>query len=97
MKEITTYEYGAMSSKYALQADNKLTAYATMICHFGNSNHLIALYSPEECKNDSWLNITGQVAERIDEVFGGDGAFEKYVEEHVDEIRACYQTIKQLV
>ena len=30
---ITVYEYGAMSSKYKLEATNKLTAYATMILH----------------------------------------------------------------
>lgn len=98
------FEYGAVGSKYSCEADNKLTAYATMICHFGNSNHLIAIYSPEECKKDQWLSITGQVSKKLHEVFGckpeefpENDAFDKYVEEHIEDIRACYNSIKQLI
>lgn len=43
-----TYEYGAMSSKYSLEADNKLTAYAAMIAHYGR-------HAPQE--NDEPLNL----------------------------------------
>ena len=93
----TTFVYGAMSSKYSLEADNKLTAYVAMICHFGRSNHLVALYEPEEVvKNDSWLNPFGAVSARLDEIFGGEGAFDKYAEEHIDEVRAAMDTIKQI-
>lgn len=96
--EKITFEYGAMSSRYSIEADDKLTAYAAMVYHFGSSNHLIALYEPKEIvKNDSWLNIFGQVAERLDEIFGGEGEFDNYVKEHLDEIKAAYKTIKQLV
>ena len=95
-----TYEYGAMSSKYSLEADNKLTAYATMILHFhrfGNNPMLIAIYSPKESRqNDSWL-MCMNLMERLDEIFGGAGMFNKFVEEHVDEIRATFDTIKRLV
>ena len=38
------FEYGAMSSKYRLYAENKYTAYAAMCVHFQMSAHLIALY-----------------------------------------------------
>ena len=31
---MTKYEYGAMSSKFPLVAENKLTAYATMCLHY---------------------------------------------------------------
>lgn len=95
---MTTFEYGAMSSRYSLEAEDKKTAYAAMVYHFGRNNHLIALYEPEEIvKNDSWLNPFGQVAERLDEIFGGEGSFDKYVKEHIEEIRTAYHTIKQIV
>lgn len=91
------FEYGAMSSKYSIEADNKLTAYAGMIIHFGpQSANLIALYSPEECKSDSWL-LSTPIDKRLDEIYGGDGSFFKYLEEHKDEIKASLDTIKQLV
>jgi len=41
---MTEYTYGAMSSKFKLQAPNKLTAYATMIAHYQNSPHLMVIY-----------------------------------------------------
>lgn len=83
------FEYGAVSSKYSIEADNKLTAYVGMVAHFGRSAHLIALYEPKEIvKNDSWLNpFTGKISARLDEIFGGEGSFDKYVEEHSDEIK----------
>lgn len=48
------YEYGAMSSKYSIEANNKLTAYAAMIIQFNSVPQLIAIYSPKEsAENDS--------------------------------------------
>lgn len=93
----TEYEYGAMSSKFKLTAENKLTAYATMVYHYDRSAHLMVIYSPLEAKKDSWTNITGQISDRLDEIFGGDGSFDKYVETHIEEITACYKSIKRLV
>jgi len=95
--KMITFEYGAMSSRYSCEAENKLTAYVTMCIHFNNNNHLIALYSPEECRKDQWLNPSGKVSERLDEIFGGDGAFDEYVECYIEEISECYKTIKQLI
>lgn len=94
---ITVYEYGAMSSKYKLEAKNKFTAYATMILHYRNSPHLMVVYEPETCKEDSWFNPNGQISERLDEIFGGKDSFDKYLSENIEEIRACYKTIKQVV
>lgn len=91
------YEYGAMSSRYSIEADNKLTAYAAMIIHFNSSAHLIAIYSPEECKNDSWLMRTNDLQQRLDEIFGGEGEFEKYLDGHINEIREACKTIKQII
>jgi hypothetical protein len=92
------FEYGAMSSKYSIEAENKLTAYAAMIIHFGpGSANLIAIYSPEELrKTDSWL-LKSPLDKRLDEIFGGDGSFFKYLDEHQDEIKKALNTIKQLV
>lgn len=95
--KLVTYEYGAMSSKFSLKAKDKLTAYSTMVLHYDRSNHLVAIYSPESSKADNWMNLTGQVSERLDEIFGGENAFDKYIETHVEDIRACYKTIKRLV
>lgn len=91
------YEYGAMSSKYRLMASNKLTAYATMCLHYQSSNHLIAIYSPESSKEDSWMSFDGKVAARLDEIFGGEDSFDKYLENNIEEIRKCYKSITQLV
>ncbi len=96
-EQMATYEYGVMSSKYKLEATNKLTAYCTMCLHFQQSNHLIAIYSPESSKVDSWLSLTGKVSERLDEVFGGENSFDTYLNNHIEEIRACYSTIERLV
>lgn len=94
---MTTFEYGAMSSKYSLEAEDKRTAYATMIYHFNRSAHLIALYEPKDIvEKDQWINPFGQISARIDEIFGGEGEFDKYVGEHIEEIKACYETIKQI-
>jgi hypothetical protein len=94
---LITYEYGAMSSKFSCQATNKLTAYVTMCVHFQSNAHLIAIYAPEECLQDSWLSITGEVIERLDEIFGGTHSFDEYVKTHEKEIVDCYKTIKRIV
>ena len=93
----TSYEYGAMSTKYKLEAKSKFTAYATMILHYRNSPHLMVVYEPETCKEDSWFNPTGQISDRLDEIFGGKGSFDKYLNENIEDVRVCYKTIKQVV
>ena len=92
------FEYGAMSSRYSIEADDKLTAYAGMIIHFGPSSAgMIALYEPEELgKTDSWL-FASPLDKRLDEIFGGEGSFFKYIEEHKEEIQKAVDTIKRLV
>ena len=92
------FEYGIMSSKYSIEAENKLTAYAAMIIHFGPAAAgFIAIYSPDESrKNDSWL-LAYPIVKRLDEVFGGEGSFFKYLGKHQDEINKTLDTIKRLV
>ena len=94
--EYKNYEFGAMSTKYSLSAKNKLTAYAAMCLKYNSNAHMMVIYSPEECKEDSWVNITGQISERLDEVFGGENAFEKYLKNNTEEIKKCYQSIKEI-
>lgn len=91
------YEYGAMSSKFQLLAKNKLAAYAAMLLHYNSSNHLVVIYAPETSKSDSWTSLDGKVAERLDEIYGGPGSFDQYLENHLEEIKAAYQSIKRLV
>lgn len=91
------FEYGAVSSKYELTANNKYTAYCAMCYHFNRSAHLIAIYYPEESKEDSWLNPFGQISDRLDEVFKEVGDFDTYLKENIDEVTKAYNTIKQLV
>lgn len=92
------YEYGVMSSKYSIETDNKLTAYAAMIIQFNSVPHLVAIYSPKEsAENDSWLMRTNDLQQRLDEIFGGDGEFMKYLNKHPNEIKEVCKTIKKLV
>ena len=68
-----------------------------MIIHFGNAAAMIAIYSPEESqKNDSWL-FASPLEARLDEVFGGEGSFFKYLDEHQEEIKAAVDTIEKLI
>ncbi|MCT3693489.1 hypothetical protein HZP84_16115 [Elizabethkingia anophelis] len=94
---LVKYEYGAMSSKYSLLAKSKLTAYAAMCAHFKSSAHLIAIYKPVECKEDSWLNPMGQISERLDDVFGGKDTFDKYFEDNIEAIKEAYKSIKKII
>lgn len=92
------FQYGAVSSVYELEADNKLTAYVAMCCHFGRNAHLIALYEPKEVvEKDSWLNPLGAISARLDEIFGGNGSFDRYMEEHREEIIKAYESIQQIM
>lgn len=94
----TKFKYGAVSSVYELEADNKLTAYAAMCCHFDRSAHLIALYGPKEIvKNDCWLNPMGAISSHLDEIFGGEGSFDRYLEEHREGIVNAIKSIKQIM
>lgn len=91
------YEYGAMSSKWSVEADNKLTAYVAMVGHYDTQAHLLTIYSPESSREDIWMDFTGKISKRLDEIFGGEGAFDKYVEDHIDEIKKAVDSIKRVV
>lgn len=91
------FEFGAMSSRFRLQAENKFTAYAAMVLHFYSNPHLVALYEPEDlAKQDSWLMHT-PVEPRLDEIFGGKGSFMKYLREHKEEIKEAFQNVEKII
>jgi len=94
---MTTFEYGVMSSSFQIKAENKLTAYAVMAAHYHQTPNLVVIYAPEFAKKDSWTSFDGKCADRLDEIFGGDGSFDKYFEDHIKEIRECYDGIVRLV
>lgn len=97
MKEKIIFEFGAMSSRFRLQAENKFTAYAAMVLHFYSDPHLVALYEPEDlAKQDSWLMHT-PVEPRLDEIFGGKGSFMKYLREHEEEIKEAIQNVEKII
>jgi hypothetical protein len=94
---MVTYEYGAMSSKFSLKAEHKLTAYAVMVIHYQSNAFALIIYEPEECKADAWTSFDGKISARLDEIFGGKGSFDKYFEDNTAKIKDCYKTIKKLV
>ena len=89
------FQYGAVSSKYELEAENKLTAYAAMVCHYNRNSHLLVIYEPKDC--DSWFAFDGRITKRLDEIFGGEGSFDKYVDSHLEEIKKALDSINQIV
>jgi protein gp37 len=96
--KLITFTYGAMSSKYSVQAANKLTAYVCMVAQYDRSAFAVVMYEPEEIvEDDQWCSFDGKIAARLDEIFGGENAFDLYCESHLEEIKACYKTIKQIV
>ena len=93
------FEYGAMSTRYSCEASNKLIAYITMIFQYKSSAHLIALYEPEEIiKEDNWICFTGQISERLDEIFIKESGknFDEYFKENLIAVKECLNTIKQI-
>ncbi len=96
-KKMITFEYGAMSSLYSLEAENKLTAYCAMIGHYTTSAHMLVVYEPKDLvKDDNWTDFSGQISARLDEIFGGAGSFDKYYSENIALIKAAYSSKKRL-
>lgn len=94
---IMVIEFGAMSSMYSIEADDKLAAYFAICLFYQRNAHMVAIYSPEEACQDQWLSIDGKISARLDEIFGGENAFDLYGKANGEKIEAAYHTIKQLV
>ena len=58
---------------------------------------MVAIYEPQDLvKQDSWL-FSNPVETRLDEIFGGKGAFFKFMDEHIQEIKEVFQTIEKII
>ncbi len=96
-KSMLKIEFGAMSSKYSIECSDKLVGYAVILMQFANSPGMVAIYSPEECKNDSWMNFEGKTEELIQPLYSEHGGFESFLKAHIEQIKECRKTIKQIV
>lgn len=89
-------EYGIMSCKWSIEAEEKLTAYAAILISQPKDAGMIVLYS-EGCENDQWA-FSDNMSERIGEIFGGKFSdFDLYVKNHVEEIRKAIHSIKTVL
>jgi len=87
-------EYGIMSNKWSIEAEDKLVCYAAIIIHLGSNGYNMVMLYNEECKDDQWA-FSSNIEERLKEIFG-EGVF-AFMDKHTDEIRAALKTIKKLV
>ena len=87
-------EYGIMSNKWSVEADDKLVCYATILIHLGNNGYNMVVLYDEECKNDQWA-FCDNPKQRLNEIFGGD-VF-KFMDAHENDIRSAIKTIKKVV
>jgi hypothetical protein len=80
-----------------VQAKNKLTAYVCMVMHYDTQAFAVIIFEPKELvKDDQWCSFDGKIAARLDEIFGGDNAFDIYCENNIEDIKDCYATRKKL-
>ena len=89
-------EYGIMSSKWQIEADDKLTAYAAILISQNRNASLVVIYN-EELKSDNWA-FAEDLEKRVGEIFGGSPSdFHHFVNTHKKEIRKAFETIIKLV
>lgn len=89
-------EYGIMSNKWSIEADDKLTAYAAILISQNRNASLVVIYN-EELKSDNWA-FADDLEKRVGEIFGGSPSdFHRFVNTHKKEIRKAFETIKKLV
>lgn len=87
-------EYGIMSNKWSVEAEDKLVCYATILIHLGSNGYNMVMLYTEECKNDQWA-FSDNTEKRLKEIFGED-VF-AFMDKHIDEIKKAVKTIKKLV
>ena len=87
-------EYGIMSNKWSVEAEDKLVCYATILIHLGSNGYNMVMLYTEECKSDQWA-FSDNTEKRLKEIFGED-VF-AFMDKHIDEIKKAVKTIKKLV
>jgi len=89
-------EYGIMSNKWQIEAEDKLTAYAAIIISQRKNVNLIAIFN-EELKEDNWA-FSENLESRLGEIYGGSFSdFTNYIEAHSENIKKTLLTIKKLI
>ena len=87
-------EYGIMSNKWSVEADDKLVCYATILIHIGSNGYNMVMLYNDECKDDQWA-FCDNIEKRLKEIFGVD-VFE-FMDAHKNDIRSAIKTIKKVV
>lgn len=87
-------EYGIMSNKWSVEAEDKLVCYATILIHLGGNGYNMVMLYNDECKNDQWA-FSDDTEKRLQEIFGED-VF-AFMDRHKDDIMKAVKTIKKLV
>ena len=87
-------EFGIMSNKWSVEADDKLVCYAAILIYLGTNGYNMVVLINEELKDYQWTFSRNPEA-RFKEIFGQD-VFE-YMDGHESEIKAALKTIKKLV
>lgn len=76
-------EYGIMSNKWSVEADDKLVFYATILIHISSNWYNMVILYNDECKDDQWA-FCDNIDKRLNENFGIDyfdvEDFKQYVE-----------------
>lgn len=89
-------EYGIMSCKWQIKAEDKLTAYAAIIMSQRKNVNLIVIFN-KELKEDNWA-FSEDLENRLGEIYGGSFSnFTNYIEAHTEDIRKALLTIKKLI
>lgn len=84
--------FGIMSSKYQIEAYNKLDAYAAISLYLGAyALPFTVLYEPYDILGDNWDDI-----EKFLSLFERECKYSVYIYKYQDEINEAYSTIKKI-
>jgi len=90
-------EFGVMSNKYSVKCENKYIGYIAILLQYANNPGMVAIYSPDECKQDAWTNFSGKTEEQIEILFKEFGGMVKFIEANKKEISIACKTIKKII
>lgn len=81
-----------LSSKYQIEAYNKLDAYAAMAIFFKRHLPYVLLFEPYEIIKDNWFRDE----KKFLELFGEKVSLNEYLNAHHDKVKEAYLTIKEI-
>ena len=80
------------SSKYLIEAYNKLDAYAAISLYLGAYVPFTVLYEPYDILGDNWVDDI----EKFLSLFERECKYSVYIYKYQDEIKEAYSTIKEI-